>query len=86
MQRPAAVEQLKVLGEQIGVPVFNVPGATPLEICTAGARRKRGGGEHDVIVYDTAGRLAIDEALMQELARHQGRGRAARTSCSSSTR
>ena len=33
MQRPAAVEQLKVLGEQIDVPVFNVPGATPLEIC-----------------------------------------------------
>src|SRR5262249_25945388 len=35
MQRPAAVEQLKVLGEQIDVPVFNIPGATPLEICTA---------------------------------------------------
>jgi signal recognition particle subunit SRP54 len=33
MQRPAAVEQLKVLGKQVGVPVFNVPGATPLEIC-----------------------------------------------------
>ena len=35
MQRPAAVEQLKVLGEQIEVPVFNLPGATPLEICMA---------------------------------------------------
>jgi len=33
MQRPAAVEQLKILGEQVGVPVFNIPGATPLAIC-----------------------------------------------------
>ncbi len=66
MQRPAAVEQLKVLGEQIDVPVFNVPGQTPLEICRAAdAEAKRLG--RDVIVYDTAGRLAIDEPLMKEL-------------------
>ncbi|HVU05680.1 MAG TPA: signal recognition particle protein [Polyangiaceae bacterium] len=66
MQRPAAVEQLKVLGAQIDVPVWNVAGATPLEICkTAEAEAKRLG--RDVIVYDTAGRLAIDEPLMQEL-------------------
>jgi signal recognition particle subunit SRP54 len=66
MQRPAAVEQLKVLGEQIDVPVFNVPDASPLEICRAAdAEAKRLG--RDVIVYDTAGRLAIDENLMQEL-------------------
>jgi signal recognition particle subunit SRP54 len=68
MQRPAAVEQLKILGGQIGVPVFNVPGATPLEICKqaqAHARDQKGGC--DVVVYDTAGRLAIDELLMQEL-------------------
>ncbi len=66
MQRPAAVEQLQVLGSQIDVPVFNIPGATPLEICKAakGEAAKRG---CDVILYDTAGRLAIDEALMQEL-------------------
>ncbi len=68
MQRPAAVEQLKVLGGQLGVPVFNVPGATPLDICRQALAHARGGGKHDVIVYDTAGRLAIDEALMQELA------------------
>jgi signal recognition particle subunit SRP54 len=66
MQRPAAVEQLKVLGEQIDVPVFNVPGASPLDICRAAdAEAKRLG--RDVIVYDTAGRLAIDELLMKEL-------------------
>ena len=67
MQRPAAVEQLKVLGGQIDVPVFNVAGATPLDICRQALAHARGGGKHDVIVYDTAGRLAIDEPLMQEL-------------------
>lgn len=71
MQRPAAVEQLKVLGEQLDVPVFNVPGQDPVQICAAAdAEAKRLG--RDVIVYDTAGRLAIDEPLMEELARIQG--------------
>ena len=66
MQRPAAVEQLQVLGEQIGIPVFNIAGATPLDICKAAdaEAKKR---SCDVIIYDTAGRLAIDEPLMQEL-------------------
>jgi signal recognition particle subunit SRP54 len=67
MQRPAAVEQLKVLGEQIDVPVFNLPGETPLAICRAAADEAKRLGR-DVIIYDTAGRLAIDEPLMQELA------------------
>jgi signal recognition particle subunit SRP54 len=66
MQRPAAVEQLKVLGEQLSLPVFNVEGATPLAICTA-AREEAKKLNRDVIIYDTAGRLAIDEALMAEL-------------------
>jgi signal recognition particle subunit SRP54 len=66
MQRPAAVEQLTVLGEQVGVPVFNVAGASPLEICKQALAQARGAG-HDYVVYDTAGRLAIDEALMHEL-------------------
>jgi signal recognition particle subunit SRP54 len=67
MQRPAAVEQLKVLGEQIDIPVFNLPGESPVAICAAAdAEAKRLGC--DVIIYDTAGRLAIDEPLMQELA------------------
>lgn len=66
MQRPAAVEQLQVLGQQIEVPVFSIPGATPLEICQkAPAEAQRLGC--DIVVYDTAGRLAIDEPLMQEL-------------------
>jgi signal recognition particle subunit SRP54 len=66
MQRPAAVEQLKILGEQVDVPVFNVAGATPLEICTQALAQARS-GKHDIVVYDTAGRLAIDEPLMEEL-------------------
>jgi signal recognition particle subunit SRP54 len=68
MQRPAAVEQLKILGEQIGVPVFNGPGATPLEICVQGLASANAEGKADVVVFDTAGRLAIDEPLMRELA------------------
>ncbi len=68
MQRPAAVEQLKILGEQVGVPVFNVPGATPLEICAQALASARAEGKRDVIVFDTAGRLGIDETLMTELA------------------
>jgi signal recognition particle subunit SRP54 len=67
MQRPAAVDQLKILGEQIGVPVFNVAGATPLEICTQALAHARGAAKHDAVIYDTAGRLAIDEPLMREL-------------------
>jgi signal recognition particle subunit SRP54 len=66
MQRPAAVEQLKVLGKELSVPVFNIPGATPLEICKE-ARREAENGGYDVVIYDTAGRLAIDDALMGEL-------------------
>src|SRR5580692_12807921 len=66
MQRPAAVEQLKILGEQIGVPVFNVAGASPLDICRQALAHARG-AKHDIVIYDTAGRLAIDEPLMEEL-------------------
>ncbi len=66
MQRPAAVEQLKVLGEQVDVPVFNIPEEAPLNICTAAKAKAKSDG-YDVVVYDTAGRLAIDEALMEEL-------------------
>jgi signal recognition particle subunit SRP54 len=67
MQRAAAVEQLKILGQQIEVPVFNIADATPVQICAAApAEAKKTGC--DVIVFDTAGRLAIDEVLMAELA------------------
>jgi signal recognition particle subunit SRP54 len=67
IQRPAAVEQLHVLGEQIDAPVFSQSGIPVTEICTRAmseARRRRA----DVVIFDTAGRLAIDEPLMKELA------------------
>ncbi len=67
MQRPAAVEQLKILGEQIGVPVFNVAGRDAARDLHARRSPRRGPRKHDVVVYDTAGRLAIDEPLMEEL-------------------
>jgi signal recognition particle subunit SRP54 len=64
--RPGAIEQLQVLGEQIDVPVFSIPGGIPLEICKRGlAHAKK--LKCDTIIYDTAGRLAIDEPLMKEL-------------------
>jgi signal recognition particle subunit SRP54 len=66
VQRPGAIEQLQVLGERIEVPVFAIPGGRPVDICTKATHeaRKR---KCDTIIYDTAGRLAIDEPLMQEL-------------------
>jgi signal recognition particle subunit SRP54 len=66
LQRPAAVEQLKQLGEKLGVPVFHEPGLTPPQLC-ARAREEAVRTKTDVVVYDTAGRLAIDDALMSEL-------------------
>jgi len=66
VQRPGAVEQLQVLAERIGVPTFSISGGDPLEITKRGreeARRLK----CDVVLYDTAGRLAIDEPLMEEL-------------------
>jgi signal recognition particle subunit SRP54 len=64
--RPAAVEQLKTLGRQLGMPVFNIPGKDPVTICREASNEAAKEG-CDVILYDTAGRLAIDEPLMQEL-------------------
>jgi signal recognition particle subunit SRP54 len=68
VQRPAAVLQLEQLGARIGVPVHTgAPGEAPARICAAAAARARSEG-FDAIVYDTAGRLAIDAELMRELA------------------
>jgi len=65
--RPAAIQQLQQLGAQIGVAVHaGAEGEAPAAICAAAARRAKSEG-FDAIVYDTAGRLAIDEALMGEL-------------------
>lgn len=67
--RPAAIEQLEVLGGQVGVDTFDVkPGTDPVEIC-AEAKRSALLGGNDVLIMDTAGRLHIDEELMQELER-----------------
>ncbi|MCW5938931.1 MAG: signal recognition particle protein [Fimbriimonadaceae bacterium] len=72
LQRPAAVTQLQVLGDQVGVPVFGPteagPGATPPEVAAKALERARH-LFHDVLIVDTAGRLSIDEALMEELSR-----------------
>ncbi len=68
VQRPAAVLQLQQLGERIEVPVHvGAAGEDPVAICRAAAERARRQG-FDAIVYDTAGRLSVDEELMQELA------------------
>ena len=64
--RPAAVEQLKTLGRQLDMPVHSVEGKDPVHICKSAEDVARLNG-CDVIIYDTAGRLAIDEPLMQEL-------------------
>ncbi|MBX3268938.1 MAG: signal recognition particle protein [Sandaracinaceae bacterium] len=75
VQRPGAIEQLQTLGEQIDVPVFAIPGGQPVDICAKamGEAKKL---KCDTIIYDTAGRLAIDEPLMKELAEIKGRTKA----------
>lgn len=64
--RPAAIHQLQVLGERLGVPVFARPGANPVDICRDATEEAAIKG-FDFIIYDTAGRLTIDDALMEEL-------------------
>lgn len=64
--RPAAVTQLQVLGEKLGVPVFTQEGVKPPELC-ANALEQARKDRLDVVIFDTAGRLAIDASLMQEL-------------------
>ncbi len=65
--RPAAIDQLKVLGEQIGVAVHDTkPGMDPVAICKEALDNARKNA-NDTIIFDTAGRLHIDEELMDEL-------------------
>lgn len=76
LQRPAAVEQLRVIGEQVGVPVYTdetkvaphgeVAKGAAVAVCRAAINQARANGR-DVVILDTAGRLAIDEELMEEL-------------------
>ncbi len=65
LQRPAAVEQLRTLGGQIDVPVFSDP-SDPVTVAGRAIEEARATGK-DVVIVDTAGRLAIDEALMEEV-------------------
>ncbi len=65
-QRPAAMDQLRTLGAQVGVPVTGSPGQTPLEICRT-AREEAASRGLTPLILDTAGRLHIDEALLAEL-------------------
>jgi signal recognition particle subunit SRP54 len=66
LQRPAAVEQLRVLGAQAGVTVFSEP-TDPVSVASAGLREAQRLGR-DICIVDTAGRLAIDQELMEEVA------------------
>lgn len=66
LQRPAAVDQLEVVGKGIGVPVFADRKSTPPEVCFRALEAARKGG-HDVVILDTAGRLHVDEDLMKEV-------------------
>jgi signal recognition particle subunit SRP54 len=66
--RPAAIEQLKIVGGQVGVPVYTEEGnMSPVQIARNAVREAKLKG-HDVVIIDTAGRLAIDEQMMKEIA------------------
>ena len=64
--RPAAIKQLQVVGSQAGVPVFEMGTEKPVKICREAVKHARDYG-NDMVLIDTAGRLQIDETLMQEL-------------------
>ena len=69
LQRPAAIDQLHVLGDQLGIPVFSdKENKNPVKVCQAGVKKAKQEGAR-VVILDTAGRLAIDEELMAELQR-----------------
>jgi len=67
LQRPAAIEQLVQLGAQVGVPVYAEERSDPVKAVRDGIERAKSDGR-DVVILDTAGRLNIDDALMEELA------------------
>ena len=69
LYRPAAVDQLRVLGRQAGVPVHHEDGAADPVAVAAGAHRRARREKAAVLIVDTAGRLQIDEPMMDELAR-----------------
>ncbi len=66
LQRPAAVEQLRIVGKQAGIDVYSDGQTNPLQVCEQGFRYAREHG-YEIVILDTAGRLHVDEQLMQEL-------------------
>jgi len=66
VQRPAAIEQLKVIGKQLNVPVYSEENSNPVKICKW-AMKHAFLNNHNVVILDTAGRLHVDEELMLEL-------------------
>ncbi|MBL8808644.1 MAG: signal recognition particle receptor subunit alpha, partial [Planctomycetaceae bacterium] len=68
LQRPAAIEQLKVIGGQVGCPVYaeDPKGSNPVQVCRNGVKEAKRVGAR-VVILDTAGRLHVDAALMKEL-------------------
>ena len=70
--RPAAVKQLQILGDRLGIPVYAKEGLAPPQLCFDALReaKKR---KRDVVIFDTAGRLAIDDTLMEELSEIKAR-------------
>jgi len=65
--RPAAIDQLKVLGEQIEVPVYTEESKDPVKIAVNAIKQAKEVGQ-DIVIIDTAGRLAVDKAMMKEIA------------------
>ncbi|MDG1894049.1 MAG: signal recognition particle protein [Fuerstiella sp.] len=74
LQRPAAIEQLKIIGEQVGCPVYHEDPAKsdPVQVCRNGVKQAKSNGA-TLVILDTAGRLGIDEELMKELQRIDNR-------------
>ncbi|MBY0589317.1 signal recognition particle protein [bacterium] len=66
LQRPAAIEQLKTVGAQVGVPVYAEANLNPVQVCAAGIKEAEKTGKN-IVILDTAGRLHVDDALMKEL-------------------
>ncbi len=64
LDRPAAIEQLQILGDQIGVDVFHKENSTPVEVVKSALKQAN---NYDVVLIDTAGRLQIDEVLMKQV-------------------
>ncbi|MCK6444883.1 MAG: signal recognition particle protein [Planctomycetes bacterium] len=67
VKRPAAVDQLKVLGARLSLPVFHAAGLAAPEVCARGVEEAKKSGA-DVVILDTAGRLHVDEEMMAEVA------------------